>query len=48
MTSKVNENGVMIHCNNVECSEIIDYQEHYYLPDYCSWSCKAIEKEREK
>lgn len=46
-TQQVNENGVLIHCNNIECTQIIEYFISYALPDYCSWTCKTIQKDRE-
>ena len=42
----INESGVLIHCNNINCSKIIEYISWYALSDYCSWTCKAIEKVR--
>lgn len=42
----MNENGTPIFCNNVECSQIIEYNESYALAEYCSWTCKAIQIDR--
>ena len=44
----MNENGTLIFCNNIKCLEIIEYFEPYALPDYCSWTCRAIQREREE